>query len=110
MAMSTYEAEYVALAEVSKEIIHIIMILEFMGVQVKLPVLVRCDNEGTIFLTKNNETKRTKHIDIKYHVIREYVENDVLKIVYVRSEENVADPMTKNTGEKSHILLHERIG
>ena len=43
----------------------------------------------------------TKHIDIKYHFIREQVENGTVEIVFVRSEENDADIFTKNVGKHS---------
>ena len=54
-------------------------------------------NEGAIFLPKNQQVSmRTKHIDVRYHFIRDLVQENMLNIVYVRSEENYADIMTKN--------------
>jgi hypothetical protein len=38
----------------------------------------------------------TKHIDVHHHFVREYIEDGIVKIVFVRSEENMADPFTKN--------------
>ena len=59
-----------------------------------------CENVGEIYISKNNERKRTKYIDVKYHFIREYIENGVIKIIFVKSEDNMADPMTKNLSVK----------
>ena len=72
----------------------------FFGLMIKYPIIVKCDNVGAIFLSKNNESRRTKHIDIKVHFVRQYVENGIVKIIFVRSEENKADPFTKNVNER----------
>ena len=45
---------------------------------------------------------RTKHIDIRMHYIREYVEDGILKIIFVRSKDNEADIFTKNVTEELH--------
>ena len=45
---------------------------------------------------------RTKHIDVKYHFIRDLVQENYLDIRYVRSEENYADVLTKNVGKEIH--------
>ena len=57
----------------------------------------------------NNETlgQRTKHIQTRYHFTREYVQDGILKIVYVLSENNDADIFTNNTDDKNfwrHVL------
>ena len=53
----------------------------------------------------NNHTtsQRTKHIDTRYHFVREYVEDGIVKVQYVKTEENLADPFTKNLGEKLFV-------
>ena len=51
----------------------------------------------TIYLSKSATlSNRTRHIDTRYHFVREYIENGILKIVFVKSEDNDADIMTKN--------------
>jgi hypothetical protein len=73
-----------------------------MGIKVKLPIIVRVYNIGAIFMTENVSTSsRTKHVHVKYHFVREYVEDDgLIKIIFVRSEHNVSDGFTKNvTGD-----------
>jgi hypothetical protein len=67
-------------------------------VKQEFPIEVNVDNVGAIYLSKNASTSnRTKHIDTRYHFFREYVEVGILKIKFVRSENNHADIFTKNT-------------
>ena len=55
-------------------------------------------NVGAIYMSENVLTSsRTKHVDTKYHFVREVVEEGFVKIIFVRSEENISDPITKNT-------------
>ena len=87
----------VSLSELVKDIMFVVQILESMNYEVRYPIVCKCDNLGAIFLSSNNcSTTRTKHVDIRYHYFREYVEQGVLKIVFVKSEENDSDIMTKN--------------
>ena len=66
-----------------------------------MPGIIYEDNEGAIFLAKNRQVgMRTKHIDIKYHFIRELIGRNFLDIRYVRSEDNYADLTTKNVGNE----------
>jgi hypothetical protein len=75
--------------------------LEFVGVTFKLPITVFCDNVGEIFLAYNAKTGgRTKHIDVKYHYVQEFVYKGEIQILCVRSENNHSDVFTKNTSQK----------
>ena len=65
---STTESEYVALSELSGEILFLTRILKFMGVEVEYPIVVEVDNAGAIFLANNKALgQRTKHIDTHNH-------------------------------------------
>ena len=76
-------------------------ILECIGVKFKTPITVYCDNVGAIFLDYNAKTGgRTKHIDVKYHYVREYVRDGNIKIVFVRLDNNNSDVFTKNTAQR----------
>ena len=64
---SSTETEYVAVSDVCCETMFIRMILWFLGIKIKLPIVVHCDNVGAIFLSYNAKiSQRTKHIDTKY--------------------------------------------
>jgi hypothetical protein len=91
VTLSSSEAEFVALTEAAKEINCIVQILLSMGIPVKLPVICRIDNVGAIFMAENiNTTSRLKHIDLKLRWLNELVVDEkLLKIVFVKSEENI---------------------
>ena len=57
------------------------------------------DNKGAIFLSENPVVKRTKHIDTRYHIIREHIENGIVTVQFISSDENISDIFTKNTSE-----------
>ena len=78
------------------------MFLQEVGVG-EIPGIIFEDNEGAIFLAKNSQVgMRTKHIDVKYHYIRDLMQNKYLEIMYVKSEDNYADLMTKNVGRETY--------
>ena len=96
--MISTEAEYVAVSELLKSIKFVVQLLGELGIDVKLPVKIYMDNLGAIHLVNNRKTgNRTKHIDIAHHFIREYIEDGVVEVEFVRSEENDSDVFTKNT-------------
>jgi hypothetical protein len=67
----------------------------------QLPFIMGMDNTGAIYLVNNYATgPRTKHIDIRKHSIRELIVNGILKIEFVKSEDNYADIFTKNVSKK----------
>ena len=99
VTLSSTESEYVALGECGQELKFICMFLQEIGVG-KVPGVIFEDNEGAIFLAKNQQVgMRTKHIDVKYHFIRDLIKDKYLDLVYVRSKDNYADLMTKNVGK-----------
>ena len=78
------------------------MVLEFLGKKINYPIIVWCNNVGAIFLAHNIKTShRSKHIDTSYHFVRKYIEDNVVKTVFVKSADNQADPYTKNMGVES---------
>ncbi len=97
VTLSSTEAEYVAITDYAKETLFMKQVLEFLNVEVKLPIMVHVDNIGAIFLANNKVTSQcTKHIDVRYHFIREYIEQGVVKIIFVKPKDNDADLFTKN--------------
>ena len=91
-----------AISEVSKEILFAMSVLNFIGNKITaLPITIMCDNTGAIFLSENQESRRTKYLDTKYHFIRDYVENGMVKITCISTDQNLADPFTKNLSAES---------
>ena len=70
-----------------------------MKIKGQLPVIVQVDNTGSIFMGRNITTttsSRTKHVDVMKKYVCEYQEDSVVKIIFVRSDENTGGTMTKN--------------
>ena len=92
------------MSELSMEVIFIKNVLVFLGVNLEFPIVIHCDNVGAIYLANNAKTSGcTKHIDTRYHYVREFIEDGIVKIIFVRSEDNQAYPFTKNVSEVSYI-------
>ena len=100
VTLSSSEAEYVAMSEAVKEIRFIYQLLKSMDIEVELPIKVRIDNIGAIFMAENVTTNnRTKHVDVRYKYVREFIEDDFIKVIFVKSAENCADIFTKNVSQ-----------
>ncbi|KAA0066627.1 Aspartyl-tRNA synthetase [Cucumis melo var. makuwa] len=95
VALSSTEAEYIALSEAIKEAIWLKGLMKDFGIS-KKPVKIFCDNQSTIHLCKNlQHHSRTKHIDIKFHFIREQIEKQEVEVLKVYTNENAADMLPK---------------
>ena len=105
VALSSSEAEFYACSEAVREIPFIVQILIFLGIPVQLPVQVKVDNIGAIFMTGNStSSSRTRHIDTRHFYVKDLQNDGLIKVDFVRSEDNVSDIETKNvTGE-----VHEK--
>jgi hypothetical protein len=101
---SSTEDEYFAISEVAKENLFVKQVLESMGIPIEYPIQIKVDNVGAMFLFNNFSTsQRTKHISIRRHFVSGYIEDNILKVVFVRSEDNDADMFTKNVTEDLYI-------
>ena len=68
-----------------------------MGVTVPLPIKIKVDNMGAIWLANNGGvSERTKHIDTRSHFVRSFLMDEVVSIEFVKSAENTSDIMTNN--------------
>ena len=69
------------------------------------------DNTGVIKLLDNPEFyKKTKHIDIKYYFIRELVEENKIRLLYINTKEQLADPLTKVISGRALAMWRPKIG
>ena len=95
VALSTTEAEYIALTEAVKEAIWLRGLVSELGLKQEV-VIVSCDSSSAIQLSKNPKYhERTKHIDVRIHFIRDEINKGVMNVVNVPSEVNPADMLTK---------------
>ena len=96
VALSSCEAEYVAITEAVKEAKFLLTLIQDMTVKLHLPVKLNVDNQGAIALAKNPvHHQRTKHIDVRYHFIRSEIQNNVINLEYISTQENLSDVFTK---------------
>ena len=94
-ALSTTEAEYIGITEAAKEALWLKGLTEEMGC-IQGAIRVHYDSPSALLLAQNSVYHaRTKHIDIRYHRIRELVEDGEVELVKVYTKENPADALTK---------------
>jgi hypothetical protein len=66
------------------------------------------DNVGAIFMAENmSATARTRHVDARYHFIREMIVDNMIKVIFVKTDNNKADIFTKNTSQVIYNKLVE---
>ena len=97
IALSTCEAEYMALALCVQEAKYLVQMYNDLYDIICVPVIIGVDNQGTILPAKNPVMhQRTKHISVKYHFVREEVIRKNVELYYVESKYNVTDLLTKS--------------
>jgi hypothetical protein len=97
-ALSSCEAEFLALSEAVREALWLWNLFEEIQVGFMKPIAIHVDNQSAIKLAENAVShQRSKHIDIRYFRVREEVANGKIKLLYVPTQENIADLMTKST-------------
>jgi hypothetical protein len=87
-----------ALSDCSRQVVWIHTLLGELGYRLK-PIPICGDNQGSIFIASNPVTeKRSKHIDIRFHYIREVIIRRFADVYFIDGDENPADMLTKNLG------------
>ena len=109
VALSTAEAEYIAMGASCAQILYMTQTLLDYGVFLKdVPLL--CDNESAVKLANNPvQHSRTKHIDIRHHFLRDHVARKDITLVGVKSEEQLADIFTKPLDEATFFRLRSEL-
>lgn len=103
VALSTTEAEYMALAEAAREAIWLRLFLSELGFSQRSAITIFDDNQGAISLARNPvHHARTKHIDVRYHYVREQVAAGTINVLYCVTHDMVADILTKPLARDKH--------
>jgi len=106
VALSTVEAEYVAMSRCAQQMVWMQSWLDEVAIEHSLPGLIKGDNRGAIALTKNTKDHgKVKHIDIRHHYIRELLEAGTIAVEQVPSADNLADLFTKPLPRDHHQRL-----
>ena len=109
VALSTTEAEYVSATLGAKEIIWLKkLLIECKIKDVNYMLNVKC---SALKLIKNSEFhQRSKHIDVRYHFIRDLYNKGEIDVTYVKSGEQLADILTKALPKPRFEYLRQRLG
>eukprot|EP00253_Pinus_taeda_P035278 PITA_35278 len=111
VALSTTEAKYVTATAASCQAVWMRRMLRSLGQEQTKGTVIYCDNSSAIALSKNFVFhKRTKHIDTRFHYIMELVSNGEIVLVHCRTQEQVADILTKPLEQKSFEFLRKCLG
>jgi Reverse transcriptase (RNA-dependent DNA polymerase) len=103
VALSTVEAEYVAMSRCAQQVVWMHSWLSEVDIEISTPGIIKADNRGAIALSKNTKDHgKVKHIDIRHHYIRELLEEGAIDIEQVSSFDNLADLFTKPLPRDNH--------
>ena len=95
VSLSTTDAEYIAAVDACKEVLWMKNFLQELGMK-KEKYGLFCDSQSAIYLAKNSSLhSRTKHIDVRYHWIRDVVNSKMVHLEKIHTDKNDSDMMTK---------------
>ena len=111
VALSTAEAEYIALSAATQEALWMRQLLTNLSVNVEKPITIYEDNQSAIAMSKNPQFHgRSKHIDIKYHFVRDQVEKKAVTVLYCPTGSMLADLFTKGIPKEQFKKLRDLTG
>jgi hypothetical protein len=110
VALSTTEDVYIVIAKVTKEALWLKGIYSELC-EIKSCITIHCDSQSAIYLTKDQMiTEKYKHIDIRYHFVRDIIEKGLVKVCKTSTHNNPADMMTKHVPVAKFELCSSLVG
>ncbi|WVZ98205.1 LOW QUALITY PROTEIN: hypothetical protein U9M48_043674 [Paspalum notatum var. saurae] len=111
VALSSCEAEYIAAATAACQAVWLARVLAEIKNSGTSRPLLRVDNKSTISLVKNPvHHDRSKHIDVRFHLIREYANSGQIEVKFIRTDDQLGDILTKPLGKDKFHELCSKIG
>lgn len=96
VALSSTEAEYIAMASSVSHALWIKQLLIEMKLEQKQAITLSVDNQAAVAIAKNPVYHdRSKHIDVRFHFLRDFVASNAVKLVHINTQDQVADILTK---------------
>jgi hypothetical protein len=111
VALSSAEAEYMAASLAACEALWLRkLFLGLFGKELEATV-IHCDNQSCIRLSENPVFHdRSKHIDIRYHFIRDYVQRGAVRLQYIQTDDQMADIFTKALCRQKFAKFRDKMG
>src|SRR6266542_1858657 len=97
-ALSTMQAEFVACYEATGQAVWFKSFIPGLRVvdNISRPLKLYCDNQSAVFYASNNKSSgAAKHIDIKYHVVKDRIQDQTIDVQHISTKAMIADPLTK---------------
>ncbi|CAL9026795.1 unnamed protein product [Prunus brigantina] len=111
VALSTAEAEYISASEATTQAVWLRFVLEDFGELQTEATPLHCDNISAIAITRNLVFhQKTKHIDRRYHFIKDALQEGVVDLIYCPTNEQLADIFTKALAKDRFCYLREKLG
>lgn len=111
VTLSTTEAEFIAAASCACQGVWLRRILGNIGLEQVTSTVIYCDNNSAIKLSKNPVLHgRSKHIDVRFHFLRDLTRDGVVELVYCNTQEQIADIMTKPLKLEAFLKLRDKLG
>ena len=111
VARNNAEAEFHAIAHGMCELLWLKQLLGEIGVKEEMPMKMYCDNKAAINISQNPvHHDQTKHIEVDKHFIKEKVEDGTISMVYVLTNTQVVDVLTKALSRRSFEHLIDKLG
>ena len=111
VTLSTTEAEFVAVAACSCQAIWLRKMLEILNQKQPGTTVIYCDNMSTIKLSKNPMLHgRSKHIDVRFHFLRDLCKEGIIELNFCRSDEQIADLFTEPLKQPLFEKLRRKMG
>ena len=109
IALSSTEAEFVALCDAGKVVLYARSILNDLHVPQDNATVIFEDNRGALLMAQQRQpTKRTRHMEVKYFVVSDWVEKDLIVVTTIPTAENVSDAFTKQTPRNLFYRHYDR--
>jgi hypothetical protein len=110
VTLCTAEAEYIAASDAGKEAVWLRKLLVGLFGDVLETTVIQCDNESCVKLSENPVFHdRSKHIEMRYHYLRDMVQKGAIRLQYVSTEEQIADVFTKPLTAVKFVYFRDKL-
>ena len=111
VALSSTESEFIALSECCQEALWLRKLLKEFKINLINPIIIFEDNQSCLKLIQEEQlSKRSKHIDTKYHFVKDYVQKKIVLCKYCPTKDMLADLLTKPLPTTRIKYLRDKIG